>query len=104
MRLKNSFWALLGREVAEAPAVVAERIRKAMLFSLDTHCGTQDPDIDVRIMRASGITELWYLRPDLMQVLSVCAGESVARDALAQITALFVGYHAMPAPSRFSPL
>lgn len=104
MRLKNSFWALIGREVSEAPAVVAERIRKAMLFALDAHCGYHHHAIDARILRASDIPELWYLRPDVMQAISVSAGEAVARDVLAQVTALFEGHHPMATPSRFASL
>lgn len=104
MRLKNSFWALLGREVSEAPAVVAERIRKAMLFALDAHCGNQHHALDLRINVARDIAELWYLRPDLMQAISVSSGEVVARGVLTQITVLFEGHQPGAAPSRFGAL
>lgn len=104
MRLKNSFFAWMGREAYEAPAVVTERIRKAMLFALDSHCGPSHKALDLKICRAPGIAELWYLRPDLMQIISVSTGEVVARDVLAQITALFEGHHPMATPSRFAAL
>lgn len=104
MRHKNSFFAWIGRETCEAPGLVAERIRKAMLFALDSHCGPVHATLDLRICRAPGIAELWYLRPDLMQMISVSTGETCARDVLAQITALFEGHHPMATPSRFSAL
>ena len=104
MRQKTSFWAWIGHEVCEAPAVVTERIRKAMLFALDTHCGPHPKALDLKICLAQGIAELWYLRPDLMQMISVSTGEAVARDVLTQITALFEGHHPMPTPSRFAAL
>lgn len=104
MRLKNSFLAWIGREVCEAPTVVTERIRKAMLFALDAHCGAQRSALDRKINQAQGIAELWYLRPDLMQIISICTGEAIAREVLTQITALFEGHHPMGTPSRFAAL
>lgn len=90
--------------MCEAPTVVTERIRKAMLFALDAHCGPSHKALDLKICLAQGIAELWYLRPDLMQMISVSTGEAVARDVLAQITALFEGHHPMATPSRFAAL
>lgn len=104
MRLKKSFWAWLGREVCDAPTVVTERIRKAMLGALDTYCEPGHKALDLKIKLAQGIAELWYLRPDLMQIISVSTGEAIAREVLAQITALFEGHHPMATPSRFSSL
>lgn len=104
MRIKKSFWAFLGRELPQTPEVVAEYIRKAMLLALATHCGDQTNPINVKIKikLARGIHELWYLRPDLMHTLSVCAGECVARDVLAQITAAFKDHHPLAGQHRIS--
>ena len=90
--------------MCETRAVVTERIRKAMLFALDAHCGASHKALDLKICLAQGIAELWYLRPDLMQMISVSTGEAIARDVLAQITALFEGHHPMATPSRFAAL
>ena len=100
--------------MCEPPAVVTERIRKAIAYvqsfepaqidALDAHCGASHKALDLKICLAQGIAELWYLRPDLMQMISVSTGEAIARDVLAQITALFEGHHPMATPSRFAAL
>jgi hypothetical protein len=106
MRIKKSFWAFLGRELPQAPEVVTEHIRKAMLLALATHCGEQPHPINSKIEVARGIYDLWYLRPDLMQTLCMSAGEVMARDVLTQITAQFkdhhplAGHHRIHAPSH----
>lgn len=92
MRIKKSFWAFLGRELPQTPEAVAEHVRKSMLRALATHCDEQPRAIERKVKVARDIYELWYLRPDLMQTLSVCAGEVAARAALAQITAEFKGH------------
>ncbi len=100
MRLKKSFWAFLGRELSEAPEVVAERIRNGMLLALAVHCDEQSHSLNVRVQIARGVYELWYLRPDLMQAISVSAGEFAARDVLTQITDLFTGHHPLAGHNR----
>lgn len=104
MRLTDSFWAWIGREACEAPAVVTERIRQAMLLALDTHCSPCHSALNLKVKLAPGIAELWYLRPDLMQRISVSTGEAIAREVLTHITALFEGHHPMATPSRFAAL
>jgi hypothetical protein len=100
MRIKKSFWAFLGHELPEPPEIVAERVRKGMLYALAAHCGPQPHPINLKVKIARGIYELWYLRPDLMQALSVSAGEVVARDVLTQITALFNDHHPLAGHNR----
>lgn len=102
MRIKQSFWALLGRELPQAPEVIAEHIRKAMLLALKTHCGEQPHLINTRIKVARDIYELWYLRPDLMLILSVSAGEAAARNVVAQITAQFKDHHPLAGHPRIN--
>ena len=102
MRTKKSFWAFLGRELPLAPEVVAERIRKAMLRALATHCGELPQPIITKIKVARDIWELWYLRPDLMQTLSVAAGEFAARNVVTQITAEFKDHHPLAGHHRIS--
>jgi hypothetical protein len=104
MRLRNSFWALLGRETCDAPDVVLERIRTAMLAALDTHCDTSYFPLEVTIDYAKDVAELWYLRPELMNAISASHSETVARAALTEITALFEKYHPGATPSRFGSL
>lgn len=102
MRIKKSFWAFLGRELPQAPEVVAEHIRTAMLLALATHCGEPPRPLHFKIKLARGIHDLWYLRPDLMQTLSVSTGEAVARGVLTQITAAFKDQHPLAGHHRIS--
>jgi len=89
MRLKNSFWVLLGREAADADEVTTESVRKEMLAALDVHCQQPHITLDNKVSAARSSVELWYLRPDLMHAIAQSAGERVATDVLTSITALF---------------
>lgn len=104
MRLRNSFWALLGQETYDAPDVVLQRIRCAMLTALDKHCDTRYFPLEVTIDYAKDVAELWYLRPELMNAISASHSEAVARKVLVEITGLFENYHPGATPSRFGSL
>jgi hypothetical protein len=104
MRLRDSFWAMLGRETSDTPDEVIEAIRAAMLNALDTHCSNNHYALDVKISFATDVSELWYLRPDLMNSISASQSERVAHQALVYITALFKGHHPSATPSRFGAL
>lgn len=95
MRLRNSFWAMLGRDTSEASALVVERIRKTMLLTLDEH-GHDGQDshyaLDIKINFAQDIAELWYLRPDLMNAIAATRGEVEAQQVMESVTALFKGH------------
>lgn len=103
-RLKTSFWALLGRQVSEAPELVVERVRLAMLTALDAHCDTDQIKMDLAIRFASDLTELWYLRPDLMHAIASCRDEATAQRVLRTITDLFQGHFSSANASRFGSL
>jgi hypothetical protein len=46
----------------------------------------------LRVARTPGLEDLWYLRPDIMQTLSVLHGEAKARSIMTgDITPLFAG-------------
>jgi hypothetical protein len=104
MRLRNSFWAILGKETHDAPDAVLERIRAAMLNALDMHCDTSFFPLEVTIDYAKDVAELWYLRPELMNAICASQSESVARKVLGEITSLFERYHPGATPSRFGSL
>ena len=105
MRLKNSFWSLLGRNTAGAPAEVMDRVRTAMFAALDAYCDDDRTGINRRIDSAKHIAELWYLRPDLMYAIATRHQEATARDCIAHITALFDGYQpGAHSPSHFATL
>jgi hypothetical protein len=104
MRLRESFWAMLGRETSDTPDAVIEAIRAAMLNALDEHCSVDHYTLDMKISFARDVSELWYLRPDLMNSISASQGERIARQALVDVTALFKGHHPSATPSRFGTL
>lgn len=105
MRLRHSFWSLLGRNTAGAPDGVMECVRKAMFTALDTYCDDDRTGINRRIDSAKHIAELWYLRPELMCAIATRHQESTARDCIAQITRLFDGYQpGAHSPSHFATL
>ncbi|MDE2416230.1 MAG: hypothetical protein KGN32_00345 [Burkholderiales bacterium] len=104
MRLRNSFWALLGHDTYGTQEVVIERIRAAMLTALETHCDSNQYAVEMRLSFARDVAELWYLRPDLMNAIAACQSECVAQTVMESITDLFRGYHPGPTPSRFGRL
>jgi hypothetical protein len=104
MRLRNSFWAMLGRDTSEASEAVVERIRARMLSAMDDYGLEHASHLDVKISFATDIDALWYLRSDLMNAICATRGESVARAALTEITTMFKGYHASATTSRFASL
>jgi hypothetical protein len=96
MRKRNSFWGILIREVSEAPDAVIERVRQAMLAALeqygDRESNQQQDRVELPIRFATTIEELWYLRPELLQVISRHLGDARAQQVLREITQLFDGY------------
>ena len=104
MRLRNSFWAMLGRDVGATPDAVVERVRQAMLLAVDSHCLSSGYAVENNISRARDIASLWYLRSDLMHVIASAQGEAVATECIAAITQLFAGHQPGGKPSRFGGL
>ena len=104
MGLRKSFMALLGRSDTEAPDVVVERIRMAMLSAIEVHCETHDLSVYMPIRYARDISSLWYLRPHLMQAIAKSRNEAIAIAVLHQITDLFKGHLASANASRFGSL
>jgi hypothetical protein len=92
MRLRNSFWAMLGRNMSEPPDAVVERVRQAMLFAVDNHCLASGDAMENKISFARDIASLWYLRSDLMHAIASDQGEATAAECVAAITTLFAGH------------
>jgi hypothetical protein len=92
MRLRNSFWALLGHNRDVAPDGLLEDVRCAMLSALDLFCGSGYLVLDDRICCASDLDALWYLRSDLMRAIGATHGEVLARGRIAEITKMFDGF------------
>ena len=104
MRLRNSIWGLLGRDETEAPEVVVQRVRMGMLLALAEHVTEDMRRLEQKLAAGRSIESLWYLRPEIMNAIASNHGESVARDCMAQITAMFNGLQPGATPSHFGPL
>jgi hypothetical protein len=89
--MKNSFWAMLRPEKADVSQEPLEEIRQVMLAALERHCGKSQLNIESEIAFAMDLAGLWYLRPKLMQAISMASSEKIAARELRNITALFVG-------------
>lgn len=101
MRLRPSFWALLGPQETEAPRAVLERVRLAMRCAVEEHLDQDAEALQQRLEYAQDLESLWYLRPELMNAIAAECGEAQARNCLMGLTALFRDHHPGAAPSRF---
>ena len=79
-------------EVSEA-ALRTEEIRQAMLECLAEYSGCrQYPKVERHLVFARDLHTLWYLRGDLLALMSMIHGEIMARRKMQQITAMFEGF------------
>jgi hypothetical protein len=69
----------------------ANKIRAAMLGLLQVHGGHPVQRLTQRVLFAGDVEALWYLRQDLLTVLSELDGESSARQQMKRINGLFKG-------------
>jgi hypothetical protein len=79
-----------------------EDIRRAMLDSLGEDGCANYPHIERRVLFASDMQGLWYLRSDIMVALSSLRGELVASQRVRQITGMFEGHLPRGMVSRLS--
>lgn len=79
-------------------------IRQAMLDCLGASGAAAYPQIQFRVAYASDLQELWYLRGDVMAVISAMDGEATARRKLARISDMFKGHLPKGLATRPSPL
>jgi len=68
-----------------------EDIRQAMLDCMGEDACIQFPQVERRVKFASNLEALWYLRPELLMVISSTAGELAAQGQVEQISAMFDG-------------
>ncbi len=87
--MRNSFWAMLGQDISSTPDTFV-RVRRAMLALMEDCCA-DNAELRHKLTFATDIDALWYLRSNLMAALAARHGEAVAREHIAQITALFRG-------------
>jgi len=90
---------------AKGPAVSLKEIRQAML-----DCLTGLPEGDllarvwIRVLYAPDLQALWYLRSDVMTLMSTRLGESLARERMTPVTSMFRGLLPAAQTSRSSHL
>lgn len=104
MRLRQSFWALLGPQDTEPPGAVVERVRLAMRCAVEEHLGRDAEALQRQLEYAQDLESLWYLRPELMNAIAARCGEAQARNCLMGLTALFRDHHPGAAASRYGRL
>ena len=94
MGIQDRILAALGRNRTDSHGVALERVREAMLLVIDEYGGVGDHRrLEMKISAATEISELWHLRPDLMQVVAAERGEQVAQNSVGRITTLFRKHH-----------
>ena len=96
MRKRNSFWGILSREVSDTPEIVIDRVRQAMLVALDRYgdseSNQQQDRVEFPVRFATTLAELWYLRPELQQVIARHLDDAHTQQIMHHITELFDGY------------
>ncbi len=104
MRLRSSFWSLLGQAEAEAPESVFERVRLAMQAALLEQVGYDGFELMLRVRFEPDIESLWHLRPDIMKAIATRQGEAAARSCMNSLTPLFKDHHPGATSSRCGAL
>jgi hypothetical protein len=84
--------------------VAMQNIREAMLDSLCQPGSLADHTVELKVVHANDLQELWYLRGDLMAAMAAVDGEAVARRKLIQISDMFKGFLPKGLTSRPTPL
>jgi len=85
-----------------SPESRVKEIRQAMLVSLaGLNQSHQLARVWARVLYAPDIQALWYLRAEMMTLLSGLLGESAAKAHLATITPMFNGL--LPAAQKSRP-
>lgn len=64
-------------------------IRQAMLDCLAEIGRGRFPHVEQRILLASNVPALWFMRPELLMVLAAHVGEQAAREVIDEISEMF---------------
>lgn len=63
-----------------------EDIRKAMLRELDYSSAIEASKLELKVVHASDLQDLWYLRGDIMAALAAVDGEDLASQKMSLIS------------------
>lgn len=94
MRFFSSFFRLLaGLRIGRPPSgeQQTDRIRAAMLSLLEVHNDHSAQRLAQRVRFAGEVESLWYLRQELLSVLSERDGKQIANRQMTQVNRLFKG-------------
>lgn len=105
-QLKSSLLALLGNTVMTSTLREGriEHIRQLMLDELGEFGQLHFPNVVRRVRYAIDAQALWYVRSEVMTVLSALHGESIAREKIHHISHQFKGLVPKGLTSRSSSL
>ncbi len=73
-------------------AKAIQDIREAMLRAMGSAASAKFPVIQLRVTYADDVHDLWYLRGDVMAAIASYDGELVAREKVASISEMFIGF------------
>ena len=74
MRIRNSFWAMLGQDISGSPDTFLQ-VHRAMLALMEEYC-SDNAELRRKLTFATDIDALWYLRSNLMAALAARQGDS----------------------------
>ena len=89
--LRNSISALLGSEMRPHSPESLEPVRQAMLDALGDDGSKLSPGLRRRLCYLPDVYALWYLRSELVSVLSRLHGEAQAIDTVRGLSPAFAG-------------
>ena len=101
--IKSSYMALLGKAEITPDLVVArtEAIRKLMLAEIGETGENNFTAVARRVRYAPDVQGLWYVRSELMGLLSSVHGETIAQEKIASISAQFASLN-LPSAEKIS--
>jgi hypothetical protein len=107
IRFGSSFAGLLADSTILDIDSRVEDVRTKMTEAVAPHLMDAEnvPDILIKIAKAGDVQTLWYLRSDLLNLISEQVGERSAHQKLLVITEMFRGLvpdRQMPKPNRFN--
>lgn len=100
--LRDTISSLLGAEPKAPSPQALEPVRQALLDALGEDGGKLNPVLKRRIQYVGDASALWYIRPDLVAVLSQLHGEARAVETIQSLSPVFKGLvpDALMAPQK----
>ncbi len=87
----ESFWSHDESSPYESCQERASKVRNQIIETLELDGLVLELPLMHRVLNATDIQCLWFLRPDIMQAISLRQSEEQARSVMERITSLFVG-------------